>query len=533
MINTLHILLETPLFCLFFTIALGLLLGKVSFRGVNLGSAGVLFVALIIGHFGYSISEGVGKLGLVLFIYCIGISAGGRFFSSLSKHGVRSILVAIVTMASGALILYIGQGILDLPKDIALGLYAGAFSSAPALAAAAESISGDSQNLIVGYGIAYPLGIIGIIISVQVLPSLIYKQRIQQEIKDSQVEEETLINALVEVTNEAICGRNISDFGLKHLQGCQIARRLKGERLLPLAYEDVFEKGQCLFMVGREKDLELAVDLIGQKSSKNYVRDIENERQHLQCHSSEFVGQSLQEVGTLRNYGVMITRISRYGYTFVPKGDAVIERRDIFRVIGRPDAIRLFSDMIGHKESSPAGMELLSLSLGISLGILLAMIPLSLPGSQPITLGLAGGPLVIALIFGHFGHIGQVVTHIRRDTRELLQSIGLAFFVADSGIKGGESFVETFTAYGPALLILGFCITMGAILSTFFALAFIFKLSPLTTLGNLCGSMTSTPALGSLTSKYSSQVPVINYATIYPVALIVITMTMKILTGIL
>ena len=531
--NTLHILLDTPLFCLFFTIALGLLLGKVSLRGISLGAAGVLFVALVVGHFGYAIPEGVGKLGLVLFIYCIGISAGGRFFSALSKHGVRSVIIAIVTMASGALILYFGQQVLDLPKDIALGLYAGAFSSAPALAAAAESIEGSGQNLIVGYGIAYPLGIIGLIISVQILPNLLYKKQIEQEIVESQAEEESLINVLVEVTNQAICGRNISDFGLKHLQGCQIARRLKGERLLPLAYEDTFEKSQHILMVGREKDLDLAIDLIGQKSSKNYVRDIENERQHVQCHNLNFVGQSLHDIATLKNYGVMVTRISRYGFTFVPKGDTVVERRDIFRVIGRPDAIRAFSKAVGHKKSSPAGMELLSLSIGISLGILLAMIPFSLPGSNSITLGLAGGPLVMALIFGHFGHIGQVVTHIRRDTRELLQSIGLAFFVADSGIQGGGGFVETFTTYGPSLLVLGLLITLGAIAATFCALAFFCKLSPLTILGTLCGSMTSTPALGSLTSKYASQIPVINYATIYPVALIVITMTMKVLTNVL
>ncbi len=530
--NTVNLLLGNPLFCLFLTIGLGLLVGKISIKGINLGAAGVLFVALVMGHFGFRLPDGCGKIGLVLFIYCIGISAGGRFFSALAKEGSRAFILALVTTISGVLILWGGISALDLPSDISIGLYAGAMSSAPALAAASESLT-DQSGLIVGYGIAYPMGIIGIILFVQIIPKIIYRRQIEEELNNSTSEEEVLLNVLVEVTNSALVGRRIAEFGHKHLHRCQIARRLQGERLLPLAYEDTFLENQHILMVGREEDLQLAIDLIGQRSDRDYVRDIEHERKEVQVSTQEFIGKTINEIAPLQNYGVMITRIARYGFTFVPERDTVIEGRDVIRIIGRPEGIKNFAAAIGHQSRGHENMELLSLTVGLALGVLLGMIPFSLPGSEAITLGLAGGPLIISLILGHFGHIGKLVTHIPRDTRKLLQDIGLVFFVADAGIKGGAAFVETFQLYGLPLFLLGTAITLGSTLITFLVAAYGFKLSPLATLGAICGSMTSTPALGSVTSKYQSKLPVINYATIYPVALIIITLTAKVLVGIL
>lgn len=530
--TTLDLLLRNPLFCLFLTLALGLGLGRISIKGIKLGPAGVLFSALVMGHFGYVFPDGVGKIGLVLFIYCVGISAGGRFFSALRKEGVRPVLIALVTVGSGCGILYLGQRLLDLPRDIAIGLYAGAMSSAPALASGIEVLE-ESDGLVVGYGIAYPLGIIGAILFIQVLPNVLFKERIQQEIAETTTEEEVLQNVLVEVSSEALEGLNITEFDTKYLHGCQIARRLSGEILQPLAYEDTFEVGQHLLMVGREKDLVLAVDLIGKRSKRHFVRDIEQERQTLQVHALEFTGKTIREIAPLKNYGVLMTRISRYGFTFVPEGETTVELRDVIRVVGQPENIKSFSAAIKHRKSNHDGMEILSLSIGLSLGIFLGMIPFSLPGTAPIYLGLAGGPLIVALLFGYFGHIGKLATHIAREPRELLQKMGLVFFVADAGIRGGAQFLETFQTYGVALLILGALITVGSMLFTLFFTAYFLKMSPLSTLGAISGGMTSTPSLGAITSKFTSQVPVINYATVYPVALIAITVAIKILAGII
>lgn len=530
--NTLHLLLSSPLFCLFSTVSLGLILGNIKFGNFKLGSAGVLFIALIIGHYGYIFPTGVGQIGLVLFIYCIGISAGGRFFSALSKEGLKPVILALITMGSGALIIYFAQKVLDLPKDIALGIYAGAMSSAPALAAGSESIH-SSKGLVVGYGLTYPLGIIGIILFVQLIPKLIFKNKIDAEIAKSQVEEEELQNILVEVCNPTVIGKNIADFGSKHLHGCQIARRLEGKILQPLAYEDSFEESQHILMVGRPEDLKVAVELLGKRSNRHFVRDIEQERKTLQIHDTTFCGKSIQELQPLKNYGVLITRITRYGFTFIPERETQLEMRDNIRVIGRPDAIKNFSKVIKHRKNKREGEELLSLSIGISLGIFLGMIPFSLPGTASISLGLAGGPLILALLFGHFGHIGSLTTHISREPRELLQNIGLVFFVSDAGIKGGAEFLETFQHYGISLVLLGLLITTTSIITTIITAAYFMKMSPLNALGALCGSMTSTPGLGALTNKFSNQTPVINYATVYPVALIIITITIKILVGLL
>ncbi|MGJ8672287.1 aspartate:alanine exchanger family transporter [Rubritalea sp.] len=528
--ETVHLLFSSPLFCLFSTLSLGLILGNIRIGSFRLGSAAVLFIALIVGHFGYVFPTGVGSIGLVLFIYSVGIAAGGRFFSALRKEGLRPVILALVTMGSGGLIIYLGQQALGLPKDIAIGIYAGAMSSAPALAAGAEAL-GEAQGIVVGYGLAYPLGIVGIILFVQVIPKLLFSEKIEQEVAESQVEEEVLQNILVEICNPTVIGKNIADFGSKHLHGCQIARRLEGQILHPLAYEDSFHEGQHILMVGRAEDLEIAIELLGKRSERRFIRDIEQERKTLQIHNKDFCGKTIRELQPLKNYGVLITRITRYGLTFVPEREEPLEIRDNIRVIGRPDAIKKFADAIMHQSGKKEGTEILSISLGITLGIFLGMIPFSLPGTESITLGLAGGPLIVALLFGHFGHIGSLETHIPREPRLLLQNLGLVFFISAAGVKGGAAFLETFQQYGIALVLLGLLITLGSMVATIIVAAYFMKMSPLSALGALCGSMTSTPGLGALTSKFSSQTPLINYATIYPVALIIITITIKVLVG--
>lgn len=529
--NTLEIIFSNEILCLFATIGLGLALGKVSVKGINLGAAGVLFVALIIGHYGFTLPEGTGKIGLVLFIYSIGISAGGRFFSAFAKEGGKPVILALVTMATGALCIWGYTSLSDIPTDLALGIYTGAMSSAPALAAASEGLE-ESQNLIVGFGIAYPIGIVGVILFTQLIPKLLYKNSIAEELEKSQTTKQFLLNILVEVTNPALFGKNISEFSLKHLHGCQIARTLDGEVLLPLVYEDTFLEGQHILIVGRKSDLEIAVELIGKRSERHYIRDTENERQHLQVHSKEFVGRSIDQIASLKNYGVMITRVSRYGFTFVPERDTVIENRDVLRVIGESDRVKEFSKAIGHNSAKDQS-DLLPITLGISLGVFLGMIPFSLPGTAPITLGLAGGPLIVALILGHFGKVGNLIVYIPQKKRELLQNFGLVFFVADAGARGGASFVDTFQLYGATLFLIGLLVTTVSMAATILCAHFLYRNSPLSALGAFCGSMTSTPALGTLTSKYKSQIPVIHYATSYPIALIIITVVAKALIGFL
>ncbi len=244
-------------------------------------------------------------------------------------------------------------------------------------------------------------------------------------------------------------------------------------------------------------------------------------------------GQTLREIGPLKNYGIVITRITRLGLTFVPNASTVIEVNDQLTAVGRPEDIKAFAKAVGHRTSAIDATDLLSLSAGLTLGIVIGLIPIGLPGSTPVTLGLAGGPLLVALILGHFGRVGCIVGHIPRPTRLLLQELGLVFFLANAGIRGGGSLAATVQEYGPVLFGLGLCISVIPLIVAWPLARRLFKLDPLQSLGGICGGMTSTPALGALTAKTDSQVPVISYVSAYPVALIVMIIIAKVLIGLL
>jgi len=333
----------------------------------------------------------------------------------------------------------------------------------------------------------------------------------------------------VQINNPNIIGKKIAESAVTRFQSCQVSRILKGETLTPLSYEDNFEKDQILMLVGTSPELELAVDTLGERINRPMIRDVENERRLLLVTNRKFAGKSLGSLGTLRHHGVVITRITRLGLTFVPNEHTTIEANDQLTTVGRPDNLKEFAKVIGHRESALGTTDLLSLSAGLSLGILLGLIPIGLPGATPISLGLAGGPLLVALILGHFGKVGGIVGYVPRPTRLLLQEIGLVFFLANAGLKGGVSLGETVAQYGPMVFLLGIGVTLIPLVVAWPIARKLFKLDPLKTLGGLCGGMTSTPALGAITAKTDSQIPVISYVSAYPIALVVMIITAKVL----
>ncbi|MEM6601134.1 MAG: aspartate:alanine exchanger family transporter [Verrucomicrobiota bacterium] len=523
----LHEILSHPLIALFLIIGLGLALGKISIQGMNLGSSGVLFLALIFGHLGYVIPAGVGTFGLVLFVYCVGIAAGGRFFAAIRREGSRLALLSVVIVGSGAALAVLAGHLLKLPGDLTAGIFAGALTSTPALAAASEALkTSEDSALVIGYGIAYPFGVIGVVLFVQALPRIL-KLDMSRGQEDEREREERVHTVLVEVTNPNLFGKKIDNSEVNHFNACQISRIVRSGNLTPLAYDDVFEAGQILMVVGRKRELEMAIELMGKQSDQRLLRDVENELKTLLVTDKRVSGLSLRELRPLKKHGVVITRIHRLGLEFVPNADSIVEMNDMLTVVGDPQRLAEFATLIGHRPNSIHETDLLSLSIGLAVGILLGIIPLTLPGGEPIMLGLAGGPLVAGLILGNFGRVGRLVGHIPRPTRILLQEFGLVLFLADAGVKGGEALVETLQAQGVGLFLAGIAVTIIPLALGYLAAVKLLKIEPVQALGGICGGMTSTPALGAITSKTDSQTPVVSYATAYPVALILLTVVAK------
>src|SRR5690606_27514456 len=224
-----------------------------------------------------------------------------------------------------------------------------------------------------------------------------------------------------------------------------------------------------------------------------------------------------------------VTRVTRLGITFVPNAETRIETNDQLTTVGRDEDLNRFADAVGHRSQGFDETDLLSLAMGLTLGIIVGIMPFGLPGTPTITLGMAGGPLFVALIFGHFGRVGRIVGHIPRNTRILLQELGLVFFLADAGVKGGGQMVETLQKFGAPLFLAGLAVTIIPMAIALPVAMRFLKMNILQSLGGICGGMTSTPALGALTASTDSQVPVVSYASAYPVALIMMTVFAKVL----
>lgn len=535
-LNAIHLLLlEQPLIALFAIIASGLLVGNITLKGISLGSSGVLFTALLAGHLGYSIPGGIGTLGLVLFVYCVGIGAGGRFFASVAREGATLGKLALVIVVSGGAITWAGAVLLDLPADLATGIFAGALTSTPALAAATEGLSDGASGVSIGYGIAYPFGVFGVVLFVQLLPRILKHDleaiATSHETKDDI--DERVETVLVEVTNQNLFGKEIASAGISNLNACQASRIFKDDQLVPLSYDDTYSEGLLLLLVGRSNEINIAIDTLGKRSDRHLLMDVENERQNLLVTDRTIAGKAMRDLSPLKSYGVVVTRITRHGLTFIPNAATLIETHDSLTTVGRDEDLKAFGKAVGHRSNAIDSTDLLSLSSGLTLGIIAGMIPIGLPDSTPITLGLAGGPLIVALLLGHFGKVGRIVGHIPFPTRILLQDLGLVFFLANAGVAGGGSLVTTVQQYGITLFGLGMLISIVPLIAAWPLARKLFKLDALQALGGICGGMTSTPALGAITAKTDSQIPVISYVSAYPVALIVMILTAKVLISLL
>ena len=494
------ILLHHSTLVLFGIIFFGIALGSIKIYGLNLGLSGVLFVALAAGHYRLAIPDGVGQLGLALFVYCVGLSAGNRFFSAIAKQGSKLAIMSAVIVGVSALFTCLFGIWFKVPAGISSGIFAGACTSTP------------------------PLGR-----RTQLLLRLLHFDLNKEAKAMHSRQEVSIISRLVRVTQPNLIGQNIADCKLLDGLHCMVTRVVRNDRLMPLTPEDTFREGTEVLIVGNSDTMPHDIAFLGEVCDNPYPMDSQKERRKLILTNKNYAGHKLRDLKTLRTDGIIISRISRLGFTFVPTGETTLERNDVLTVVGTPENLTKYGDKIGHRSQDMNQTDLLSLGFGLSLGIILGLVNFSLGNGAGISLGIAGGPLIVALLLGHFGRLGPIVGYIPRPTRLLLQDLGLVFFLADAGIKGGADLVDTVATHGAAVFIMGIIVTCSGMFAGYFVGMKVFKMNILECLGGICGGMTSTPALGAIASKTDSQAPVVSYATAYPVALILMTIIAKVI----
>ncbi|MBR1979490.1 MAG: YidE/YbjL duplication [Akkermansia sp.] len=520
-------------FILFAILFLGLALGQINIKGISLGSSGVLFVAMVAGHYQLNIPMGVSELGTALFVYCVGLGVGNRFFSSLRSRGKNLLIVALTIVLSGWLTAWGMCKLCGIDLAIGAGLFAGACTSTPALAAALDSAKAAGMNesvINIGYGLAYPFGVIGIVLFVQLLPRILHLDLRKGE-KSQESDAHAIIARGVLCTNPEAIGKHPEELAIDNHMNCRITRILREGILRPLQPDDTLQLNDEVLMVGERTLLEHDAALLGHfVHTDGRALICRDEDAQLIVLSDEMSNKTLRQLDTLGHFGITISRITRLGNTFIPTPDTEIIRNDILRVVGTPEAIQAFKKECKHRSTAINTADMLSLMGGLTLGILLGCVSFSLGGEgRGFSLGMAGGPLVVALILGHFGKIGPIAGYMPRATRVLVMELGLMLFLAGAGIKGGEKLVETLSQQGFSRFMVGAIITVLPLLVGYLVARYLLRMELAETLGCICGSQTSTPALGAITAQTESQEPVIAYSTAYPIALILMTVLAQLL----
>ena len=511
----------------------GLALAQIKIKGIGLGITGVLFAGILASHFGLHIEKPVlnfvREFGLILFVFTIGLQLGPGFFSSLRKQGLKlNALTTFIVLAGAALTAVIAH-LMGINLVAALGLFSGATTNTPSLGAAQQmlkSLGGawadQASQPALAYAVAYPGGIIGIIGSLLLLKFFFGRNAVNVPVPASATPAPLeRMNLLVE--NSTVENKSIT--GLAAAAGVAVSRIQRKEisEVETVGEKTFFQLGDIVLAVGTRAALEKFCEAIGRVSEVDLLQtpgDLLAKR--IVVTRREAFGKTLGELGLNRNCGVAITRVTRAEIEMTAVRELRLQFGDTLQIVGDAVALKQAAEVLGNRIQALNETNFLPIFLGITLGIGVGMIPIALPHIPvPVSLGLAGGPLLLALILGRVGRIGPLVWYMPASTNAALRELGMVLFLACVGLKAGESFFATaFSQTGMLWLLAGLAITVLPLLLAGFAARYLFKMDFATTSGVLSGSMTDPPALAFAHAICRSSAPLVAYATVYPLAML-------------
>jgi len=533
-------LLSEQMFVLFMILALGSLLGAISWRTVSLGTAGVLFVALVFGHFGFSVPKAVMDLGLLLFVYAVGLQAGPRFFRTFRRQGLRFAAIGAAVALTGAVTTFTLASLLHISDDIAAGLYTGALTCTPALAAALDVFARTAPDLeatvSVGYGIAYPFSMIGVVLLVQFFPKLFKKDLRAEErlwLEERQKEMPMLVVKQFRITNPNMDGRTLRELDPHRLAHVNITRVRRGDEVFMVRPDFTFQKGDVAMAVGPQSEMSKMALLLGEETEVPMDMNTNIATADLEVTASEFAGRTLADLRVWENYGVVITRVRRQGVEISPVGSMTLEIGDGLHVVGERHDVDAFVKRVGGDTRRIQETSMLSYLLGLVLGIGLGAIPFELAGGVEVKLGIAGGAFLVSLLIGHFGHIGRLRLYVPPAAKNLTRELGLMLFLAGAGTNAGAHFVSVLQQQGWTLLLVGAAVTIVSVVVGLLLMLKVFRLQTLAALGALTASMTNPPGLAAANNQTTTDLATLSYASVYPAALIFKILTAQILVTLL
>ena len=522
-----------------FVIACGVILGKMKLKGISLGATFVLFVGILVGHFGLGVDpttlKFIQEFGLILFIFSIGIQVGPGFFSSFKEGGLvlNGLAICIVVLnIVVALSIYFGVGGVKITDMV--GLLSGAVTNTPGLGAAQQTLIETNnpdattlnESMSMGYAAAYPLGVVGIILSMIVVKAIFKisasseSKRIEDEVAQSQLAPHIVTYC---VKNKFIFNSPISR--LHHIidRNFVISRlkRTTGEIIIP-KNETVLAEGDLLLVVISEQDEEIFDMLVGPKEEMDWqTEDSPVVSRRILITKSEYSGRKIGSLQLRSGYKLNVTRVNRAGVDLLASPNLALQVGDRLTVVGAIDDITRLAARMGNSMRRLDEPNMFTMFLGIVLGIILGSIPLMLPGmSVPMKLGLAGGPLIVAILLGRFGYKIKLVTYTSSSANLLLRELGICLFLASVGIAAGGNFAATvFNAQGARWVLYGFMITFIPLFIVTLVARGKFKLNYCTLMGLVAGSTTDPPALAYANKTAGNDAPAVAYSTVYPLTM--------------
>lgn len=528
-----------------FVIAAGVLLGKIKFFGISLGVTFVLFVGILAGHFGFTgnpaILSFVQDFGLILFVFCIGLQVGPSFFSSFKRGGITLNLLAVGIVflnIAVALILYFAlQGRVDIPMMV--GILCGAVTNTPGLGAANEALQQlhyQGPEIAMGYACAYPLGVMGIILSMIII-RYICRVDVQRDSDEIQKEEEANphmkpYTISLKVQNEALSGKTLSQVQNFLARDFVCTRIIQDGHMITPNANTVLRLGDRMFLVCAEDDSEAIMAFIGPKIEQDWDATNQQDKpmvsRRILVTQPNINGKTLGELHFSSMYGVNVTRVNRSGMDLFAARQLRLQVGDRVMVVGPQDAIERVANLLGNQLRRLDYPNIVTIFVGILCGILFGSLPIAIPGMPtPVKLGLAGGPLIISILIGRFGHKVKLVTYTTMSANLMLREVGLVLFLASVGIKAGENFVQMVVEGDGVLYVgLGFLITFIPLIITGIIARWHHRVNYFTLMGLIAGSNTDPPALAYANQIAGNDAPAVGYSTVYP-----LTMFLRILTA--
>ncbi len=543
-----NILLENKPLLLFLVIAIGYYIGRIKVGGFSFGVAAVLFVGLAFGamHPDMALPDIIYVMGLVLFVYTIGLRSGPAFFASFKKSGIRdNAMIVCVLLLSAALTGLLGN-LFQVKNTVTAGLFCGALTNTPALASVLEVLKqtpgGASAALlaepVVGYSLAYPIGVIGVLLLFQFGMSF-WKIDMQKEQKRTGqitgMGAGELHHSNVLVTANSLAGKTWAEI----IEAAGVAEVVASRRL-PYGTTEievpsdntVIQSGDILTLVGPSEEANKLIKILGQPTEKDLTLDRRNVgMRRIFVSNKRIVGKSIRELDLYEKYHAVITRLRRGDVDLPISDDMRLEAGDRVRVIAPKEKIKEIGKYLGDSFQRISEVDYISISIGIVLGLLLGMVPIPFPGGSVFKLGFAAGPLLVALYLGRLGRTGKIVWVMSLNANLTLRQLGAVFFLAGIGLKAGYSFYETFQTAGFRMILLGAIITIltagiGLVIGRVF-----FKI-PYNLLMGMISAMHTQPAcLAFANEKDETGAANIGYATVFPTAMVVKIILAQVLLG--